>query len=566
MKKHLYNTLWSLAIMWALLSQSRLYAQVKSISQIEFSQLYSVLQRSQKERSVLPLYEYMGSDGKCGLRVRSRVVEAVKGFPTAIHADVVSLLQPVPMQYTIERGKFRVHYDTIGINTPALLDSFNNRIPNSYHAYAESVATFFNDVWNIEITVYGFDAPLQAGQLYDVYIVEYNGAVYGETFFGNEITTNEPIRYETSIQLDNDFKEYRTKGMKGLKITAAHEFHHAIQLGAYGYWGDEELYAYELTATWMESVVYPNIKDYLQYLPKYFNNFGGRSLNETTYDGYERVVWAIFLAKSFGKEIMPRIWAAMRQTPFLPSNGSVLQQDYNVTLEEAFATFTFWNYYTGYRADTVRYYSQGNEFPLFQPSASVAMMEGCATTTLRVSPLSSTMLRFYSGSDTIITMVANVDALSAIQRSTMKDSFEVRVAKQSFSKPCLKLNDWYYSLFISQNDQQWRYFYFVNNEYTIPQDVNGRDVVSPQPLQLSQRYSLSLPLGVVSGTSNVAIAIYTVSGLLRYSGVYPIISKYGRGYVHIPAEHLRGLLSSGVYIVVAKYQDTHMQWKVAVIR
>ncbi|MCX7983540.1 MAG: hypothetical protein N3A63_01365 [Bacteroidetes bacterium] len=540
-------------------------AQVKNIHEIKWQQLVRVLQTVHQQRSVVPFYEYIGSDGKCGFRVRAQLAEVSQQLSALERAQIDPLLRPFTLQYTIERGKFRIHYDTVGTNAPAILDRTNSRVLNSYHAYAESVAAVFNFVWSMEIDEYGFESPLQPDQKYDIFIVEYNGTIYGETFFGNQLTHSTPIRYETYIQVDNDFREYRTKGMQGLRVTAAHEFHHAIQLGSYGYWSDDELYAYELTATWMESVVYPSIKDYYQYLTKYFLNFGGRSLNETTFDGYERVVWALFLTKLYGREIMPRIWAVMRQTPFLLSTHTVLQQHYGTSLEEAFTTFSFWNFYTGHRADTVRYYTNGNEYPLFQPSVTTMMIDGNAKATLRASPLSTTMVRFYSERDTIITMVANIDIISAVQRTGTLDSFEVQISKRSFSKPCYQLNNTYYSLFTTSYERNWNHFFFINNTYTPTQSIPSRDYLAPQPLILSQPYPLSIPLGAIfSGSAR--IAFYTVSGLLRYVNEYSIITRYGKGYVFIPIYHLREVLSSGIYIVIVTVQGIEQHWKLAVVQ
>jgi len=81
--------------------------------------------------------------------------------------------------------------------------------------------------------------------------------------------TQIPERWTSDIDIDNDFigSKYNAKGIQALRVTAAHEFHHAIQYG-YGWWG--ERYPYELTSTWMEDVVYTDVNDYYQYLPDYF--------------------------------------------------------------------------------------------------------------------------------------------------------------------------------------------------------------------------------------------------------------------------------------------------------
>ena len=53
-------------------------------------------------------------------------------------------------------------------------------------------------------------------------------------------------------------------------MTIAHEFHHAIQFGYYQ--GSDSIWWQESTSTWMEEVAYPEVDDYLQYLPSFLGS------------------------------------------------------------------------------------------------------------------------------------------------------------------------------------------------------------------------------------------------------------------------------------------------------
>ena len=66
--------------------------------------------------------------------------------------------------------------------------------------------------------------------------------------------------------LDNDFAEaqYGAPPMHSLRVTAAHEFFHAVQF-AYDY--GEDPWLMEATATWMEERVADDVNDNRQYLP-----------------------------------------------------------------------------------------------------------------------------------------------------------------------------------------------------------------------------------------------------------------------------------------------------------
>ena len=102
------------------------------------------------------------------------------------------------------------------------------------------------------------------------------GSEYGET------TPETPLdggrdggRFVTYMSVHNDFSFVTPDSLKGLpalKVTLAHEFHHAIQLGGYGYWTNQ-VYFHELTSTWMETVAYPGIPDYLHYLRASWGHF-----------------------------------------------------------------------------------------------------------------------------------------------------------------------------------------------------------------------------------------------------------------------------------------------------
>ena len=46
----------------------------------------------------------------------------------------------------------------------------------------------------------------------------------------------------------------------------AHEYNHVLQ---FAYDSQQDTWMFESTATWMENVVYPDIDDYIGYLPFY---------------------------------------------------------------------------------------------------------------------------------------------------------------------------------------------------------------------------------------------------------------------------------------------------------
>ncbi len=110
--------------------------------------------------------------------------------------------------------------------------------------------------------------------------------------------------------LDNDFarSQFGAKPIKSLKVTAAHEFFHAVQF-AYDY--REDPWLLESTATWMEERFADAVNDNRQYLPDSQLAVTYRPLD--TFDPNSSVQygnWVFFeyLSKRFGLGVVKRIW------------------------------------------------------------------------------------------------------------------------------------------------------------------------------------------------------------------------------------------------------------------
>jgi hypothetical protein len=312
---------------------------------------------------------------------------AVKcGFPIVTYALVHRDLLPGPlakqagvlfsrpdMQKSILVGGFRIHYDTSGFDAAALLDASHRRIAGSADAFADSVGAILNRVVPVEVGELGYLPPPQdgadgGGPEYDVYVVEL-GREYGYTT--PEVRLNgkaQGATYTSFISIDNDFifvTPDSNRGLPALRITLAHELFHAIQMGRYAYWTDD-VYFYEMCSTWMEDVVFPNVNDYIQYLFSAESHFRSPDLPFTTQYGvymYSRAVWVHYIAKKFGRDAVRRFWEETRADPPLQAMDNALQE-YGSSFRSSFAEWTLWNYFTGSRADTARYYPEGNLYPL----------------------------------------------------------------------------------------------------------------------------------------------------------------------------------------------------------
>jgi hypothetical protein len=379
--------------------------------------------------------------------------------------------------------------------------------------------------------------------------------------------TDVPPRYRSFITVDNDFQEnslYNTLGINALKVTAAHEFHHAIQIGSYGYW-QYDLYAYELTSTWLEDVVYTDVNDYYYYLSSYFDGFSsGLSFNSNSYGGYERSIFAHCLAKKYGADIMKDIWTGMKVHPFLESTDAALINR-GSNLQTAFAEYTMWNYYTWDSADTVNYYPEGNHYPRFKPLQKIDFYNTTSTASGNVQPLSSSMYEFDMQHDTLTAVIANSDAGGAILRNTTPQKIDITLSSQSLSSPYQEFTNGLKAKISVDTLSLWRSYFMQSSTHTVVARLQSD--ASPNPFRLAEAQILFLPINEDKAPF-ADVCIYTSDFSLAYSG--QLRTSYNENgstrVIEVPASAVQLKLSSGVYFILAKTANSQYKWKVAVIR
>ena len=122
-------------------------------------------------------------------------------------------------------GRFRIHYDTTGIDSVSSVDLDQSGIPD----YVEEAARAVDTVYVIEVDTLGFQPPPpdgNDGSEYDVYLVELSWA-YGYTEWETQLTSN-PDTWTSFMVFDNDYTGFSTPPVDALHVTAAHEFHHSV--------------------------------------------------------------------------------------------------------------------------------------------------------------------------------------------------------------------------------------------------------------------------------------------------------------------------------------------------
>ncbi|KPK99585.1 MAG: hypothetical protein AMJ90_09295 [candidate division Zixibacteria bacterium SM23_73_2] len=288
--------------------------------------------------------------------------------------------------YDSPGGYFKIHYDTTGSDSvyQAHADTNSNGVPD----YVDRCAVIFDSVKAFEISTLGYATPPSDGGYggggdgrYDVYLIYLNPGVLGYTQAENYYPYPKATSY---IVMRNDYLGYGYPDQLDLlRVTAAHEFFHAIQLGydatEWTVHGQFNPYWLEISSVWMEDIAYDNVNDYLNYL-EYFYRYPQLSLEtfanyqgapvESSLHCYASCIWGIYLTEKHGINVMKDIWGACSletESNVIPAIDSILGL-LGSSYEEAFREFTVWNFFTYNRADTANFYSEGN---LFDPNSRI---------------------------------------------------------------------------------------------------------------------------------------------------------------------------------------------------
>ncbi len=383
-----------------------------------------------------------GGPIKCGLPLIAYARQhRTDGGPGLLSALKVLDLRPA-LQTSLLAGRFRIHFDTTGINTPAMLNSSHtDTLSNTWREYVDSVASAAAWVYHVEVESLAYDPPPPdgmngGGPEYDLYIMNLGAAGFPGTYGFTSPDTDVVVdggRASTFIVMDNTFRflsNAANRGVPALDVTVAHEFHHAIQIGSYAFWASE-VYFHEMTSVWMEAVNYPAVDDYIQYVRSSSGHFANPDLpfNSNAMVMYSRGIWGHFLAKRFGADAMRHSWEETRQMRPLPAIDAALMTYYKSGFAAAFADWALWNYFTGTRSDSISYYPSGARYPLiaeqtFAYSGGFRSIPGSPAT---LSPLASAYFNVTGGSQPLDLITANVDLASAEAGSLGGEQFNYAI-------------------------------------------------------------------------------------------------------------------------------------------
>ena len=313
------------------------------------------------------------------------LADAVLARPTQGDQDAYG--DGYPPGATLKRrcqGNFCLHWVTTTSDAP----------PNK--AWRDKTLLTMNQVWKREIGRLGYRKPVPDGRrggnsTFDVYLKDLGQrGLYG---YCAPERRKPGTKWQASgyCVLDNDFaeKQYGAPPVQSLRVTAAHEFFHAIQF-AYDY--GEDPWFMETTATWMEERFADGANDNRQYLP-----FGqvarpSSSLDVHKPSGFNQYGnWPFFefLSSHFGPSLVRKIWNKAATFQGAPDHYSInavaaALQEYG-GLPDVFAAYAAANTTPGSS------YTEGRHWPKAAVSQRWTLGSGNArrAATFRINHLSS---------------------------------------------------------------------------------------------------------------------------------------------------------------------------------
>ncbi len=427
---------------------------------------------------------------KCGFGGQPFWLHSKDGSGQVEREGKISSERPILQAQALSpSGRFWVHFDTVGVHAPARQDINANGLPD----YIDSVLAAFDTAYTVEIDTLGYDAPPHSDTIllgsvrrgvYAVYVLELgrplgNGmpaqGIYGMTRPERRVGEGGLRgRFTAYTVIDNNYSPHDTTplgkrwyyetGIRALRATAAHEFHHVIQLGSYG-----NSYAvcslHEMTSTWMEHRVCPDVRDYEQFFPLAFG-FPSTNASATASTppvalsdtrcivGYASMLFAEYLVQTHGEQVLRRFWERVRtgEEPFTALDRTLKAQpapEPARALDEAWCRFSRWMYCTGARSNAqvpAERFRQAATLPMLNVDGSERFTPPSSSYQAQMEPLARRTVRFLvpraafgsgggsvAGEDTLDVCLARAEAFSTQQQRPV----ELLLRRASSSEPLL---------------------------------------------------------------------------------------------------------------------------------
>ena len=549
---------------------------------LETALIYQV--QSLRDPSALPAaYREIHAQPFCGTPQLVQAVNAIPELGAAYQQRLGKLVQRRPnrqQEVPSPSGRFLLHYDIEGSEAVPAEDADGNGISD----YIDLAAVILDSIWILEIEQLGYDVPPAdnglGGDEYDVYFSDLGrGAAYGFTY--PEQSGNTTYSY---LELDNDYTNpiyQQTKGNDALRVTIAHEFHHAIQFGYYQ--GYDGVWWQESTSTWMEEVAYPDVDDYLQYLPSFLNS-PRRALNSGNRLGsdfhiYGTSIFSHFLDQRYSRQLNRLIWEelARRSSARLEHFDRAIRSIEQGGLSIAIGQFAVWNYFTGRDRHRDGFYAEGFKYSTV-PTRDIALS---ANTTVRDSSdldaTGSDYLRFEPAlrpGGITITFDARRGDFNRHLLLIGPDSVEVRPVED----PTFRVVGWdqYDEVVLvvsSAEDAGFAYDYLYEVKYD-PGLTDAPPAMAtvlrpnyPNPFHPSEHQQTQLVFDLLSPSVQTRLSIFSTTGdLVWQQDLGSRAAREGHAAVWDGRNRSGKLVATGIYYLLLETDGQQITRSLAVVR
>jgi hypothetical protein len=502
---------------------------------------------------------------KCSFGIENAVRLGIKSFSPAQQKVLKPLFDRPILDTSIisPSGFFRIHFNKT-LNAP------------KYDIY--ELAKAFDSSYSFEVSYLGFLSPprdlgIGGDDKYDIYVYNLGRNIYGNTKSEEEISSGSNTYY-SYIEMDNGFVGYPTTGIAAAKVTAAHELHHAIQIGNYILRQTEteiiDLYFYELTSTSMEEFVYDEINDYYYYFKTGgYLNFTDKAFADN--EGYNLAIWNIFLKDKFNYDVIRRQWELIKSYRALESINRSLIEEQSSFLE-AYKEFGLWTFYTNYRTVPGKFFNEAASYPLIKPFMILTSFSNSTPIQINAFVTSNSYLRVInpatSPKDTLCFVFSNFELESGL--NNLKKTFPATLKLSSVIQDGYTfLSDGYYYSFSTDNPFLWKNSSIINN-IVIPDSQIIYAVTEapfPSPFRYGMNNFLKIPF---AGNFNeeISMKVFSVSMDLVYDKALILFRDPIKGEAVVEWNGLNNKsekLASGVYIYFIKSQARTALGKLVIV-
>ena len=478
------------------------------------------------------------------------------------------ITRPQSLDETYITENFKLHFTRN--NSPDAVQNIN---------YVIRMGTIFEDVWDFFSDSMGFEFPPTDYQdtnsnKYDIYIVNLPTGYFGLTYTSNaaidDASCSSFIKMRNSYN-DPTFGDHTE--LENIKVTAVHEFFHAIQ---FGYNCFERLWFMEATAVWSEDELYNDINDMYRYMPSWFSSV------EKPIDSEDSHMYGSFIYFQYidehlgGRKTIKNCWEESRKNADPNQDISFYSIDralkhYNSSFKQSFTNMRIANRVMSNDISAGIYrYEEAADYPIKQP----AIKNKLTYLKNNFETLSNSSLRRFSSHYYDISTFSPVLIKLFPDNGGLEDfDFTIIIKHQSENQWIVKSGDVlnidpaieidYIALIISAIDYNGGNFSYTFN---LSDGYEEDFIISdPYPNPISNHNPMKFDFQVISPQS-IKIDIYNILG-------QNIMSKeaiYSKPIYKIEEWNLRKQngekISNGVYIIKIQGQRKHELKKITYLK